>query len=197
MLKRLSAQFGGSNTDLPATLQGPRTSIDNLNTLGYDRWVPPSPSVPSPRDRASLPVTGPPQTSPLSSKSLLDSSPNMLDRQSLHKSLRALEDVLAALDEFRHASDLLVKSQRRLQKSAKALSACMKESSSKDQAEKDPVINGLVNASILFETSSDSDLKFAKIVQVTYDSTNGACAKAFKKISARSTSLRLTALFFS
>lgn len=44
-------------------------------------------------------------------------------------------------------------------------------------------MNGLAAAAALLEASSDSDIKFAKVVQKSYDSVNDFCAKSFKKIS--------------
>ena len=52
-----------------------------------------------------------------------------LDRATLQKSLKALEVLLSALDEFRELSSRLAKAQKKVTKAAAALALCLKDPS--------------------------------------------------------------------
>lgn len=195
MLKRLSAQFASnSNTDLPATLNAYSASYSPShssqdNHRSYPQDQPLLSPLPIPQ-RFPAGYHSPSPSSPHTSHSVPDASQHALaeplDRTDLHKSLRAMENVLSALDQYRELTDLLYRSQRKLSKATKSLSACIRESAaSKTAAERDPVVNGLATAASLLESASESDAKYAKLVQKSYDASNDGCAKVFRKIAVR------------
>lgn len=64
-------------------------------------------------------------------------SEQLLARPGLQKSLRALEGVLHALDEFRELAELLQKSRKKLGKAVKELASGIKESIPKTMVERD------------------------------------------------------------
>lgn len=115
-----------SSSDLPGQLRLYESAEQQPLQQGYFSSVHGSHS-PVPRSPQSL------AQSPLPAVSI--------DRPALTKSLRHLESLLIALDEFRELSDLLTRAQKRVTKATRDLSYSLKETIPKDRVEKD-VIRG-------------------------------------------------------
>ena len=116
MLKKLSPFHSSSSSDLPAqlhTLHGARSS----QSLDLPRSLPNTPGLQSPHTQNGYFPAQPP--APVEEN---------LSRNQLEKSLRCLEVLLAALNEFRGLAVGLARAQKKISKAAKDLSSAMKES---------------------------------------------------------------------
>lgn len=98
-----------------------------------------------------------------------------IERNDLHKSLKALEAVLVAVDEYRDLKSRLAKSEKRLAKSLNELG--------KTKALEEVPANTILASSLIFEGINEVQSKHVKMVQKEYEALNEHCARYFKKIA--------------
>jgi hypothetical protein len=144
---------------------------------------------------------------------------NVIERPALEKSIRALESMLGALNEFSELTARMVKCQKRIARCCKEMATGLKEEGVKEPSvigqsfvngmlsKRDadlllesldsfpsvrPTASSLSSSGALFEALSDVDSKFVKMVQREYDTANDACGKVFKKIAASRMTFRFS-----
>ncbi|PWN34183.1 uncharacterized protein FA14DRAFT_70132 [Meira miltonrushii] len=98
-----------------------------------------------------------------------------IERNDLHKSVKALEGILISLDEYRDLRTKLAKCEKKLSKGLNEMA--------KVKAIEEVPSQTLQAASDLFDARMEVSSKQAKIVQKEYDALNDQCAKYFKRIA--------------
>lgn len=96
-----------------------------------------------------------------------------LDRNELHKMLKALEVLLFSFNEYRTAQTQIAKLESKLAKSCSDLV--------KTKGLATLPSNALQLTSTILDSQSDASSKYAKVIQKEYESMNDACARFFKK----------------
>jgi len=123
-------------------------------------------------------ATSQPGTLPIladSNASLTNMQAHAIERNDLHKSVKALEGILVSLDEYRDLRTKLAKCEKKLSKGLNEMA--------KVKAIEEVPSQTLQAASDLFDARMEVSSKQAKIVQKEYDALNDQCAKYFKRIA--------------
>lgn len=110
-----------------------------------------------------------------SNASLTNMQAHAIERNDLHKSVKALEGILVTLDEYRDLRTKLAKCEKKLSKGLNEMA--------KVKAIEEVPSQTLQAASDLFDARMEVSSKQAKIVQKEYDALNDQCAKYFKRIA--------------
>ncbi|PWN51267.1 hypothetical protein IE53DRAFT_57362 [Violaceomyces palustris] len=98
-----------------------------------------------------------------------------IERNELHKSLKAMETLLVNLDEYRDLTAKIAKVEKKIAKSATELE--------KSKAIKEAPSKTFQISAAVFESLNDVSSKHAKSIQREYEALNEICAKYFKRVA--------------
>ncbi|GAA5926487.1 uncharacterized protein JCM15063_000288 [Sporobolomyces koalae] len=165
MLKRLSGTFSQSSDQLlvPPPLGSPNLAFASSAPSSPRQLYPST----SPRHQ-SFPF---PDTTPA----------RVLDRQTLHKSLKLLSNVLVALDDLRQATLVQSKAEKHLAKGLKELAVEAWGDKSPNSSRDNHIAEALLASASMYEALAENESKLAKLVQIDYEAVNELASKYFKK----------------